>query len=102
MDFAYRWITCYLMREFNIFQIVRLWDTYLSEEEGFAEFHCYVCAALLLTFANDIKQMNYQDCILFLQSLPTSKWKEEDLGMLMAKSYELKQFYHFNVHLFNS
>ena len=102
MDFAYRWITCYLMREFNIFQIVRLWDTYLSEEEGFAEFHCYVCAALLLTFTNDIKQMNYQDCILFLQSLPTSKWKEEDLGMLMAKSYELKQFYHFNVHLFNS
>jgi len=36
MDFAYRWVSCYLTREFNIFQIIRLWDTYLSEEEGFS------------------------------------------------------------------
>jgi len=31
MDFAYRWVSCYLTREFDIYQIVRLWDTYLSE-----------------------------------------------------------------------
>jgi TBC1 domain family member 2 len=36
MDFAYRWVSCYLTREFDIFQIIRLWDTYLSEEEGFS------------------------------------------------------------------
>ena len=36
MDFAYRWVACYLTREFNIFQIIRIWDTYLSEEEGFS------------------------------------------------------------------
>jgi hypothetical protein len=36
MDFAYRWTHCYLMREFNIYQIIRLWDTYFSEEEGFS------------------------------------------------------------------
>ena len=51
MDFAYRWVSCYLTREFDIFQTIRLWDTYLSEEEGFSQFHCYVCAALLLSFA---------------------------------------------------
>ncbi len=36
MDFAYRWVSCYLTREFSIYQIVRLWDTYFSEEEGFS------------------------------------------------------------------
>ena len=36
MDFAYRWVNCYLTREFNIYQTIRLWDTYFSEEEGFS------------------------------------------------------------------
>ena len=36
IDFAYRWISCYLTREFSIYQIIRLWDTYFSEEEGFS------------------------------------------------------------------
>lgn len=48
MDFAYRWTHCYLMREFDIYQIIRLWDTYFSEEEGFSQFHAYVCSALFL------------------------------------------------------
>jgi hypothetical protein len=36
MDFAYRWVACYLTREFDIYQVIRLWDTYFSEEEGFS------------------------------------------------------------------
>ena len=36
MDFAYRWVACYLTREFDIFQIIRIWDTYLAEDEGFS------------------------------------------------------------------
>jgi hypothetical protein len=66
MDFAYRWVACYLTREFNIFQIIRIWDTYMSEEEGFSQFHCYVCAALFLHFAPQLKEMEYQDSIMFL------------------------------------
>ena len=36
MDFAYRWVACYLTREFDIYQVIRLWDTYFSEEDGFS------------------------------------------------------------------
>lgn len=79
MDFAYRWVTCYLTREFNIYQIIKLWDTYFAEEEGFSQLHCYVNAALFLQFAKDIKQMGFQDALLFLQNLPTQNWNEEDL-----------------------
>lgn len=66
MDFAYRWISCYLTREFNIYQIIRLWDTYFAEEEGFSQFHCYVCAVLFLKFAPQLMKMDYQDAMLFL------------------------------------
>jgi TBC1 domain family member 2 len=71
IDFAYRWISCYLTREFSIYQIIRLWDTYFSEEEGFSQFHCYVSAALFLSFTKEVKQMSFQDALLFLQNLPT-------------------------------
>lgn len=100
MDFAYRWVSCYLTREFNIYQIIRLWDTYFSEEDGFSQFHCYVCAALFLHFAKDLKEMSFQDALLFLQNLPTQKWNEDDLNILLAKSYEMKELYHYNTHLY--
>ena len=66
ISFAYRWVTCYLTREFDIYQTIRLWDTYFSEDEGFSQFHCYVCAALFLQFAPKIKEMNFQDALMFL------------------------------------
>ena len=33
LQFAFRWFNCMMMREFPLRLIVRLWDTYLSEEE---------------------------------------------------------------------
>jgi len=101
MDFAYRWVSCYLTREFDIYQTIRLWDTYFSEEEGFSQFHCYVCAALLLHFSKDMKEMNFSDALIFLQKLPTREWKDDDLNMLLGKSFEMKELYHYNVHLVN-
>lgn len=54
ITFAYRWVSCYLTREFDIYQTIRIWDTYFSEDEGFSQFHCYVCAALFLHFSKDL------------------------------------------------
>lgn len=65
-DFAYRWVTCFLTREFSLQQTLRIWDTYLSEDQGFREFHTYVCAALLLKFAEEVKNKDYEGVLLFL------------------------------------
>ena len=100
-DFAYRWVSCYLTREFNIYQIIRLWDTYFAEEEGFSQFHCYVCAVLFLKVAPQLMQMNYQDAMIFLQNLPTQSWNEEELELLLSKAFEMKQLYHYNTRLVN-
>jgi hypothetical protein len=38
---------------------MRLYDTYFAEEDGFSQFHCYVCAAFFLKFAPKLKTMDF-------------------------------------------
>ena len=94
VQFCFRWMNCFLIREFPVRLILRLWDTYFSEEKGFSEFHLYVCACLLLTFSEKLKAMTeFQELIVFLQNLPTANWSIEDLDVLLAKSYSIKMLY---------
>ncbi|KAI6656285.1 TBC1 domain family member 22B [Oopsacas minuta] len=91
MAFSFRWMNNLLMREFPLHCIIRLWDTYLSEREGFAEFHLYTCAAFLLTFSKQlIAKPDLQALILFLQRLPTDQWGDRDMELLLAEAYRLK------------
>lgn len=57
-------------------------------------------SALFLQFAKELKGMQFQDALLFLQNLPTAGWNEDDLTILMAKSFEMKELYHYNSHLY--
>ena len=102
VQFCFRWMNCFLIREFPVKLILRLWDTYFSEEKGFSEFRLYVCACLLLTFSEKLKAMTeFQELIVFLQNLPTSNWKIEDMDMLLAKSYSIKELYSNSIILKN-
>ena len=102
VQFCFRWMNCFLIREFPVKLILRLWDAYFSEEKGFSEFHLYVCACLLLTFSEKLKAMTeFQELIVFLQNLPTSNWRIEDMDMLLAKSYSIKMLYSNSIILKN-
>ena len=102
VQFCFRWMNCFLIREFPVKLILRLWDTYFSEEKGFSEFHLYVCACLLLTFSEKLKAMTeFQELIVFLQNLPTANWRIEDMDMLLAKSYSIKMLYSNSIILKN-
>lgn len=94
IQFCFRWMNCFLMREFSLNLVIRLWDTYFSEENAFSEFHLYVCACLLLSFSEKLKKMTeFQEMIMFLQKLPTATWTEKDIEILLAKSYQIKELY---------
>jgi len=68
VQFSFRWMNCLLLRELPLRAILRVWDTYLSEERGgFENFHVYVCAVLLKTFRDMLLDMPFQDMILLLQ-----------------------------------
>ena len=45
-----------LLRELPLNATIRLWDTYLSEPDGFNKFHLYVCAAFLCRWKQDLEQ----------------------------------------------
>lgn len=98
VTFCFRWMNCFLMREFPIGLIIRMWDTYFSEEKneqnGFRDFHFYVCASLLLSFSGKLLKMTeFQEIIMFLQNLPTDTWTENDIEVLLARSYQIREMY---------
>jgi hypothetical protein len=50
-----------------------------------------VCAALLARFSKSIlKRKDFQEIMLFIQNLPTTKWKDGEVEILLAEAYKLK------------
>lgn len=94
LQFSFRWMNCLLMRELPIDLIIRMWDTYLSEQPlGFSTFHTYVCAAFLIKFSGALKQKDFQEILLFLQSPPTSNWKEKDVELMLSEAFMWQTLY---------
>ena len=60
MQFSFRWMNCLLMREVNVKCTIRMWDAYMAEEQGFSEFHVYVCAAFLVKWTDQLVKMDFQ------------------------------------------
>jgi len=91
--FCFRWMNNYLMRELTIKNIIRLWDTYFSEEDAFNNFHLFVCASLLLNFSDTIKELSSNDLSYFLMNLPTKSWNLSNIKTLLAKAFQIKTLF---------
>ncbi|KAK7529117.1 rab-GTPase-TBC domain-containing protein [Phyllosticta paracitricarpa] len=87
IQFSFRWMNCLLMREISVKNTIRMWDTYLSEERGFSDFHLYVCAAFLVKWSDQLVKMDFQEIMMFLQSLPTRNWTEKDIELLLSEAF---------------
>lgn len=91
VQFAFRWMNCLLTRELTLDQSIRVFDTYLSEDtgyfHGFSVFHVYFCTALLLYFADKLRELEFQDMILFVQHLPLHQMAWKQLDMLLSQAY---------------
>ncbi|KAJ7379427.1 hypothetical protein OS493_016664 [Desmophyllum pertusum] len=94
LQFAFRWMNNLLMREMPLRCTIRLWDTYLAVENGFASFHLYVCAAFLKQFSRDIvEETDFQGLMLLLQNLPTINWDDQRISLLLAEAYRLEYMF---------
>jgi len=87
IQFSFRWMNCLLMREVSVRNVIRMWDTYLAEEQGFSEFHLYVCAAFLVKWSSKLVNMDFQEVMMFLQRLPTKEWTEKDIELLLSEAF---------------
>ncbi|RUS22645.1 rab-GTPase-TBC domain-containing protein, partial [Endogone sp. FLAS-F59071] len=95
IQFAFRWMNCLLMRELSLENTIRMWDTYLAEgPDGFSEFHVYVCAAFLVKWSDQLKKLDFQGIMMFLQQLPTQAWEAKDIELLLSEAYMWKSLFH--------
>jgi len=94
LQFAFRWMNNILMRELPIKATIRLWDTYLAQADGFSHFHLYVCAAFLIHWKSELlKKADFHTLLMFLQSLPTAKWGDQEIDLLVAEAYRLSYLF---------
>eukprot|EP00887_Chlorella_sp_A99_P006931 scaffold2.g6931.t1 len=68
IQFAFRWVNCLLLRELPFALGLRLWDTYLAEGSQLREFLAYVLAAFLLSWPDQLRSLEFQELIMFLQA----------------------------------
>ena len=103
MQFAFKWMNCLLLREFQLPCVMRLWDTYLSEGDGgFEDFHVYVCASFLVHFSNELQQMGFDELFQFMQNMPTDDWGDREVEILLSSAFVLSTLFggseaHLNV-----
>ncbi|KAG4305683.1 hypothetical protein PORY_000593 [Pneumocystis oryctolagi] len=94
IQFSFRWMNCILMREMSVKNTIRMWDTYLAEgQSAFSDFHVYVCAALLVKWSPQLLKMDFQEIIIFLQSLPTQNWTYKDIEILLSEAFLWKSLF---------
>ncbi|KAL6739164.1 hypothetical protein Aduo_012647 [Ancylostoma duodenale] len=90
LQFSFRWMNNLLMREIPLRATIRLWDTYLSEPNGFSQFHSYVCAAFLRTWSRQLQaERDFQGIMILLQNLPTQCWGDREICELTADAFSL-------------
>uniref|UniRef100_A0A0B6Z303 Rab-GAP TBC domain-containing protein n=1 Tax=Arion vulgaris TaxID=1028688 RepID=A0A0B6Z303_9EUPU len=94
LQFSFRWMNNLLMREIPLRCTIRLWDTYQSEINGFADFHLYACTAFLKRFSEDaLREHDFQGILMLLQNLPTHNWRDKEMSELLAEAYKLKYMF---------
>ncbi|EUD67785.1 hypothetical protein C922_01974 [Plasmodium inui San Antonio 1] len=91
IQFSFRWVNCLLLREFPINISVRLLDTYISDIcDIFTDFHPYICAVFLVHWSKYLKEMDFQQMLLFMQRFPTQNWKIQDIESILSEAFVLK------------
>ncbi len=46
-----------------------------------------MCAAFLVKWSTKLRGMDFQEIMMFLQSLPTRGWTEKDIELLLSEAY---------------
>lgn len=62
--------------------------------DGFSNFHIYVCASFLVRWSKQLKLLDFQEIIIFLQALPTKDWLEKDIELVLSEAFMWKSLFH--------
>jgi len=89
--FALRWMLCLMTREVATKNVLDLWDTYISEKQGFSKFHIYVCAAFIDELSGPLMETNdLGKCMHIVLKPPTQYWDHSNMVALIQKARQLR------------
>lgn len=91
--FAFEWMNCLFTRNVTDRTAIRLWDTYLAEEDGFNSFHVYVCASVIVQWSIKLKKLDSESLLTFLKNTEKHDWSEEEVSVLVSQAYVLKRLF---------
>ena len=64
-------------------------DTYIAENDQVGDLVAYFCAALLMHWSAELKALDFQGIIVFLQSLPTDNWTLVEVRKLLPTAFSV-------------
>ena len=82
-----------MMREFPLHLALLVWDSFISDIDGFSVLCVYFSLAVIRKFRGEILKNSFNEIVLLLQNLMSYNWTEDDIEVLRAESYYLKCLY---------
>ena len=82
--YSFRWLTLLLSQEFQLPEVIRLWDTFFAEGGQF-EFQLTFCCAMLVKLRETLLQSDFADVLKLLQHYPYT-----DIQDLLNIAHDLK------------
>ncbi|XP_064616309.1 TBC1 domain family member 13-like [Liolophura sinensis] len=82
--FAFRWITLLLSQEFQLPDVLRVWDSLFADEKRF-DFLIFVCCAMLILVRDDLLGGDFPTNMKLVQNYPSTV----DVQRILSKATEL-------------
>jgi len=82
--YSFRWLTLLLSQEFELPDVLRLWDSLFADPMRF-DFLLFVCCAMLVCLRDTLLDGSFADNLKLLQSYPL-----QDIHSILSKAEELR------------
>lgn len=83
--YSFRWLTLLLSQEFPLPDVLRLWDSILSDENRF-EYLIYVCCAMIVLLREQILENDFEHNVKLLQNFPST-----DINFVLNRANKLRE-----------
>jgi hypothetical protein len=83
--YSFRWLTLLVSQEFELPEVLRIWDSFFADGERF-DFHVYFCCAMLVCVRDTVLAGEFSDILHVLQQYPVT-----DVQHVLAVAHDLKE-----------
>lgn len=83
--YSFRWLTLMLSQEFSLPDVLRLWDSILSDESRF-DYLIYVCCAMIILVRDQLLENDFEHNVKMLQSFPST-----DINFVLHRANQLRE-----------